>query len=593
MQTVTIPERLSAFREEMRKKEIDIMLVLTADPHHSEYLSEHDKTRVWLSGFTGSAGTLVISEKEAVLFTDGRYFIQAEHQLKGSGISLMRMRVPGVPTLEEYVAERAENARIGVDFAMLDAKSGAEYSKLWKTELVDSGDMFDIWTDRPALPNSLATWMPVEIAGESVHEKLTRIRAKMQEASADAHVLSVLDDIAWTLNIRGNDIKNTPVTISYLYVDRQTALWFVDGGKVSEELAGRLLAEGVEIREYGDFFPFLEGYRRDARILVEMAKTSLKVTAALDGCELIDGANPSYLMKCIKNETEIRGLIRAHEQDGVAVTRFMYWLKHHEGPLGEIEAEEKLEGFRKEQPEYLSPSFDTICAYGKNAAMMHYKAMPGVDAAIEKRGFLLIDSGGQYVSGTTDITRTFAMGPLSDVQRMHFTAVLRSVIRLASAHFLSGMAGKGLDVLARGPIWDLGIDYRCGTGHGVGFRLGVHEGPNSFRWHSSPLKMEETVIQPGMVTTDEPGIYLEEQYGIRTENELLCKVREENEYGTFLEFETVTYVPVDLDAVVPEQMSQEERNWLNQYHAEVYRRMLPHMADDNEKEWLKYATRAI
>lgn len=596
---MTVPERLAAFRKKMQEKAIDIMIVPTADPHHSEYLAEYYKTRVWLSGFTGSAGTLVITGDDAVLFTDGRYFIQAEQQLAGSGIALMRMRTAGVPTLEEYVEGKCrEGLRIGADFALLSQKMAREWQARWSAkgaELTDSGDLFDgLWADRPALGACQVSVMPDEIAGESVLSKLNRIREKMAEKQADAHIISMLDEIAWTLNVRGEDVANTPVVISYLIVRQSDALWFVDERKVGDEVRAALREAGVSVRPYGTVFAALSGMPY-ARFLLDPDHTTARACAALEGAGVVEAADPVVGMKCIRNAREIEGLRHCHEQDGAAVTRFMYWLKNVAdlSTLTEISASEKLASFREMQPGYTMPSFDTICAYGPNAAMMHYKASESSNASVDAKGFLLIDSGGQYVDGTTDITRTFVMGQISDRQRQHFTAVLRAVIRLASARFLSGMSGKSLDVLARGPIWDLGIDYRCGTGHGVGFRLNVHEGPNSFRWHESPSRGEEAAIEPGMVTTDEPGIYLEGEYGIRTENELLCRVRETNEYGTFLEFETITMAPVDLDGVDPAAMSADERAWLNAYHAEVRQRIMPYMQTDKEREWLTSATRSI
>ena len=597
---MTVSERLTAFRKKMQEKAIDIMIVPTADPHHSEYLPEHFKTRVWLSGFTGSAGTLTITADDAALFTDGRYFIQAEHQLMGSGIELMRMRAAGVPTLEEYIEGKCHTGiRIGFDYSLVSQQEMEKWSKRWNekgAEVVDSGDLFkELWADRPALPTAPVCILDHKIAGESVSAKLTRIREKMKEKGTTVHVISVLDEIAWTLNVRGEDVANTPVVLSYLAVRPGDALWFVDEGKVSPEVRRALSDEGVSIQPYDAIYDEVSRLAETETFLLDPSNTTARIYASLNGHTAVEEKDPVYFMKCIKNEREIEGLRHCHEQDGAAVTRFMYWLKTRADvrEMTEMEASDKLASFREMQTDYIMPSFDTICAYGPNAAMMHYKATAESNAKLEPTGFLLIDSGGQYTDGTTDITRTFVLGALSEEQRQHFTAVLRSVIRLASARFLSGMQGKSLDVLARGPIWDLGIDYRCGTGHGVGFRLNVHEGPNSFRWHESASRGEEAAIVPGMVTTDEPGIYLEGNYGIRTENELLCRERETNEYGTFLEFETITYVPVDLDGVNPEAMSMDERAWLYVYHAEVKRRIMPYMQTDDERAWLEFATRAI
>ena len=588
---MTVSERLNALRERMQEQGIAALVVPTADPHGSEYLSEHDQIRRYLSGFTGSAGTLVVHHKGAALFTDGRYFIQAQRQLAGSGIELMRMRCEGVPTLTEYLCTMPGS--VGVDFELIseaerrmfeDALSGAGL------KLCDAGALAaSVWQDRPGLPDGKAFALPERIAGRSRKEKLADIRAWMHRAGAKGHLVCVLDEIAWLLNIRGADIKNTPVVRSYLLVRDRDALWFVDPEKVPSAVQAELKEDQVELVPYEACRDTLE--KASGPILAAPAKTNAALWQALPS--VAEGENPAFLLKCIKNETEIAHLRDCHERDGAALTRLMYWLKTSEEPMTECSVQEKLLALRAEQKDFLGPSFDTICAYGENGAMMHYKATEESDARIERKGFLLIDSGGQYLDGTTDVTRTFAMGPLTQEEKKHFTAVLQAVINLASAKFLSGMAGKGLDILARGPIWRLGLDYRCGTGHGVGFLLCVHEGPNSFRWHESAARGEETVLVPGMVTTDEPGIYLEGRYGIRTENELVCIPLEKNEYGQFLGFETITYAPVDLDAVLAEELTTAQREWLNAYHETVRARLMPYMQGEKEQAWLVQATRAL
>lgn len=595
-----VTEKIAAFRARMKAENFAAVIVPTADSHASEYIADHFKTRQWLSGFTGSAGTLVVAEKEAALFVDGRYFIQAEQQIAGSGITLMRMGTAGTPTLEEYLAGLLhENDAVGVDFGVVSETFAENMRALVAGRgalLRDTGDWFnDLWTDRPPMPQAKAFILDEQYAGESVQHKVAAIRRVMDEHGAQLHVLNVLDDIAWVLNVRGGDVLNTPVVMSYLVIGQKHVNWFVDETKVDEAMRKTLADEGVNVRGYDEIIPALQGLEPDVKVMADASKLTAALMSALEKAEIIRAENPSTRMKAIKNDVELDNLRKAHVKDGVAVTRLMYWLKQNVGkiPMTEISVSDKILAFRQEQEHFISPSFNTICAYRANAAMMHYSATPETDAKIEPRDLLLIDSGGQYLEGTTDITRTFALGPVTDEQKKHFTAVLCSMLNLANAKFLHGMTGIGLDILARGPIWDMGIDYRCGTGHGVSYLMSVHEGPNSFRWYKSPTRNEDTVQEPGMVTTDEPGVYIEGSHGIRTENELVCRRLEENEYGQFLGFEIITCAPIDLDAVIPEQMSPRQRGWLNDYHAFVQKTLLPLMHDDDERAWLRHATRAI
>lgn len=594
-----ITERLDAFRAKMAQAGLNAAIVPTADSHASEYIADHFKTRQWLCGFTGSAGTLVVGRDEAALFTDGRYFIQAERQLAGSGVTLMRMGTPGVPTVEEYAGKLAAGGAVGVDYAVVSARFAKELAEKLAgsgARLQDTGDWFDaLWADRPAMPEAKAFLLGEQYAGRSAKDKLDAIRAKMREAGATMHVSNVLDDIAWTLNVRGGDVLNTPVVMSYLTVGEEDAAWFVDERKVDEPMRAALAEAGVRVHPYDEIERALAAIAPGTGVLVDRSKLTARLCTALGGARLIDGENPAFRMKAIKNEVELSGLRHAHVKDGVAVTRLMYWLKTNVGklPMTEISVSDHLLALRKEQEGFISPSFNTICAYRANAAMMHYSATPESDAVLEPRDLLLIDSGGQYLDGTTDITRTFALGEVEKEQKEHFTAVLCSMINLASAKFLYGCSGIALDILARGPIWDMGIDYRCGTGHGVGFLLSVHEGPNSFRWYKSPTRSEDTVLEAGMVTTDEPGVYIEGSHGIRTENELVCRKLENNEYGQFMGFEVITYTPIDLDAVIPEQMTAKQRAWLNAYHESVRKTLMAYMQGAEEKAWLEHATRAI
>ena len=595
-----IVDRLRAFRARMDEENMAVVIVPTADSHASEYLADHFKTRQWLSGFTGSAGTLVVGREEAALFTDGRYFIQAERQIAGTGITLMRSGTAGVPTVEQYVCSLAKAGEsCGVDFSVISSHFAADMSDMLagrEIALRDTGDWFEtLWTDRPAMPTDPVYLLEEKYTGMSVSAKLAAIREVMAKAGADMHVVNVLDDIAWTLNVRGSDVHCTPVVMSYLLIGREDAIWFVDTQKVSESVREALFSEGVYLREYGEITAALEAIEPGTSVMVDGRKLTANLCAALADTNIIQHENPAFRLKAIKNDVELDNLRAAHVKDGLAVTRLMYWLKQKAGkaPMDELSVTDRLLALRQEQEHFISTSFDTICAYRENAAMMHYKATEESSATIEAKDLLLIDSGAQYLEGTTDITRTFAMGEVDREQKEHFTAVLCGMLNLQNAKFLHGVTGIGLDILARGPMWDLGIDYRCGTGHGVGYLLSVHEGPNAFRWYKSPTRNEDTVMEAGMVTTDEPGIYIEGSHGIRIENELVCKKLEMNEYGQFMGFEAITCAPIDLDAVIPEQMTARQRGWLNAYHAFVLEKLEPLMANEDERAWLRHATRAI
>ena len=541
-----------------------------------------------------------MGREEAALFTDGRYFIQAERQIAGTGITLMRMGTAGVPTVEQYVCSLAKAGEsCGVDFSVISSHFAADMSDMLagrEIALRDTGDWFEtLWTDRPAMPTDPVYLLEEKYTGMSVSAKLAAIREVMAKAGADMHVVNVLDDIAWTLNVRGSDVHCTPVVMSYLLIGREDAIWFVDTQKVSEPVREALFSEGVYLREYGEITAALEAIEPGTSVMVDGRKMTASLCAALADTNIIQHENPAFRLKAIKNDVELDNLRAAHVKDGLAVTRLMYWLKQNAGkaPMDELSVTDRLLALRQEQEHFISTSFDTICAYRENAAMMHYKATEDSSATIEAKDLLLIDSGAQYLEGTTDITRTFAMGEVAREQKEHFTAVLCGMLNLQNAKFLHGVTGIGLDILARGPMWDLGIDYRCGTGHGVGYLLSVHEGPNAFRWYKSPTRNEDTVMEAGMVTTDEPGIYIEGSHGIRIENELVCKKLEMNEYGQFMGFEAITCAPIDLDAVIPEQMTARQRGWLNAYHAFVLEKLEPLMANEDERAWLRHATRAI
>lgn len=584
----------------MAQRGIDIYVVPTSDFHDSEYVGEHFKARKFITGFTGSAGTAVITMTEAGLWTDGRYFVQAERQLEGSTVTLYRMGEEGVPTVDEFLAEKLpENGCLGFDGRVIGGTWGRRMEKLAEKKngtIHCNEDLIDIiWEDRPALSKESAFILEEKYAGKSTAEKLAAVREAMEKEGADYHILTSLYDIAWLLNVRGGDIECVPVVLSYLVLTEKECIWFLQEEIVDEKLRAYLNENHITTRAYDAIYEYVLDIPANAKVLLSAGQVNYRIVSSLnEDITIIDKPNPTLLMKAVKNPTEVDNTRAAHVKDGVAVTKFMYWLKNNIGKtkITEISASDYLENLRKEQENFLGISFNTISAYGANAAMMHYSATPESDTELKPEGFLLVDSGGHYYEGTTDITRTFALGPITDEMRTHFTAVCRSNMNLAHAKFLYGCTGLNLDILARGPLWEMGIDYKCGTGHGVGYLLNVHEGPNGFRWRVVAERNDSGVLQEGMITTDEPGVYLEGKYGIRTENELVCHKSCKNEYGQFMEFENITYAPIDLDAIDPEQMTKREREYLNEYHAMVYKTLSPYMTEE-ENEWLKRYTRAI
>ena len=595
-----IPERLKKLREEMAQRGIDIYVVPTSDFHDSEYVGEHFKARKFITGFTGSAGTAVITMTEAGLWTDGRYFVQAERQLEGSTVTLYRMGEEGVPTVDEFLAEKLpENGCLGFDGRVIGGTWGRRMEKLAEKKngtIHCNEDLIAIiWEDRPALSKEPVFILEEKYAGKSTAEKLAAVREAMEKEGADYHILTSLYDIAWLLNVRGGDIECVSVVLSYLVLTEKECIWFLQEEIVDEKLRAYLNENHITTRSYDAIYEYVLDIPANAKVLLSAGQVNYRIVSSLnEDITIIDKPNPTLLMKAVKNQTEVDNTRAAHVKDGVAVTKFMYWLKNNIGKtkITEISASDYLENLRKEQENFLGISFNTISAYGANAAMMHYSATPESDTELKPEGFLLVDSGGHYYEGTTDITRTFALGPITDEMRTHFTAVCRSNMNLAHAKFLYGCTGLNLDILARGPLWEMGIDYKCGTGHGVGYLLNVHEGPNGFRWRVVTERNDSGVLQEGMITTDEPGVYLEGKYGIRTENELVCHKSCKNEYGQFMEFENITYAPIDLDAIDPEQMTKREREYLNEYHAMVYKTLSPYMTEE-ENEWLKRYTRAI
>lgn len=595
-----IQERLSALRSEMKKRRIDIYVVPTSDFHESEYVGAHFKARRFITGFTGSAGTAVITMTEAGLWTDGRYFVQAENQLKDSTVTLFRMGEEGVPEVDQFIKDKLpEGGCLGFDGRVINGAWGKRLQKIADEKNASmhvAEDLIDlIWADRPALPKEPLFLLEEKYTGKSTAEKIADLRAKMKDEGTDTHILTSLYDIAWLLNIRGGDIDSVPVVLSYLVLTEQDCIWFLQEEVIDGTIRSYLDVNRITVMPYDSIYEYVTKIAQDAAVLMNCATVNYRICSSLNpAVRVVDKPNPTELMKAIKNKTEVDNTRKAHIKDGVAFTKFMYWLKTNIGkiPMTEISASDYLEERRREQEHFIELSFDTICAYGENAAMMHYAATPESDAKLKPEGFLLVDSGGHYYEGTTDITRTMALGPVTDEMRLHFTTVCRSNLNLAHAKFLYGCTGQNLDILARGPLWEMGIDYKCGTGHGVGYVLNVHEGPNGIRWRVVPERHDNGVLEEGMITTDEPGVYLEGKYGIRTENELVCHKAEKNEYGQFMEFENITYAPIDLDAIDPEAMTGRERKLLNDYHKMVYHTISPYLTKE-EQEWLKTYTRAI
>ena len=594
-----IQERVAALREEMKKAGVDYYMVPTADFHNSEYVDRYFKMREYLSGFTGSNGTLVVSKEEAGLWTDGRYFIQAEKELSGTGIRLFRMLDEGVPTIQEYLKQNMkEGQTLGFDGRVVDTAFGRRLEKALAEKKVrfafdrDLGDA--VWADRPALPCHPVTVLDEAICGKTAGEKLADVRQKMEEAGADAFLLSKLDDLMWLLNIRGADVECNPVALSYAYLTKDDCFLFLQEAEVTQELKDHAAKYGVTLLPYGQVVPFLKGRKEKETVLFDVANTGYVLSRTLqEKGETVEGKNPTELMKAIKNEVELSHMEEVYRKDSAAVCKFIYWLKKNVGKrkITEVTAAQYLDGLRSQIDGYLDLSFPTISGYQENAAMMHYEAEPETCKELRPEGMLLVDSGGQYVGGTTDVTRTIVLGPVSDEIKEHFTAVAVGMLALTNARFLYGCTGRNLDILARQPMWNRNIDYKCGTGHGVGYILNVHEGPQGIRWRFTEGQ-SEAVIEAGMDVTNEPGIYIEGSHGIRTENVMVARNGVRNGDGQFMYFDTLTWAPIDLDAIDPAYMEPREIAWLNDYHAKVYEKIAP-LLDEEERAWLKEATRPL
>ena len=584
----------------MREAGIDIYLIPTSDFHESEYVGGHFKAREFMSGFTGSAGTLVVTQTQAGLWTDGRYFIQAEAQLKNSGIDLYKMGMKDVLSVEDFVIENIpEEGNLGIDGRVINSRLGIKLEERLKEKNASisyNRDIVDeIWEDRPALSCEPAFLLDIQYAGKSRKEKLEGLRKKLEEEKADVFILTCLDDIAWLFNIRGNDIPYNPVVLSYVIITKEKGYFFVNEGVLNTEIKEAFQVDQIEIMPYDAIYDFVKQFSGTDVVLLDKGKVNYAIIRNLNpDIKIIDKVNPTTLAKAVKNEVELENLRKSHLKDAVAVTKFMYWLKTKVGKeeITEITASDYLENLRREQEGFIELSFDTICAYQEHAAMMHYSASKETDVSLKPEGLLLVDSGGQYYEGTTDITRTFVLGSIEEEWKKHFTLVVKSMLNLANAKFLYGCTGLNLDILARGPLWNLGIDYRCGTGHGVGYLLNVHEAPNGFRWKHVPERNDQAILEAGMVTTDEPGVYIEGSHGIRIENELICKKAEENEYGQFMNFEMLTYVPIDLDGIDKQYLNSTDIEQINRYHQMVYEKVSPYL-NSEEREWLQTYTREI
>ena len=601
-----INQRLEDLREVMRREHLAACIFPSTDPHQSEYVADHWKGREWISGFNGSAGTAVVTLTAAALWTDSRYFLAAEEQLKGTEYQLMKLKIEGTPTVAEWIGrECGPGAEVAVD-GMVNATNAVRdlIGDLRKQGGITLRTNFDplklIWKDRPAIPENPVEIYPLEYAGEATHDKIGRIRRALREQHADGMLMAALDDIAWTLNLRGTDVHCNPVFVSYLLISSQTVTLYINKVKLPVDVLAYLKAEGVKVEDYEQVENGLKAYF-EYNILLDPDEVNYRLYEVVRSkgqqngsakTEIVEAESPVKRMKTVKNATEIAGFRSAMLKDGIAMVKFLYWLSGYIGKpeiseLTEIAIDEKLTSLRAEQPLYRDISFDTIAGYGSHAAIVHYEATPETDIPLQPKGMLLLDSGAQYLDGTTDITRTIALGPLTDLEKHIYTLVLKGHIQIELCKFPSGSSGTQIDILARKDMWREGLNYLHGTGHGVGTYLNVHEGPHQFRmeWKPAPLVA-------GMTITDEPGIYLPDRCGARTENTLLIVPYKETEFGKFLQFESLTLCPIDKSPIIREMLLQEEVDWLNDYHRHVAETLSPYLSED-EAEWLREACTAI
>ena len=592
----TINERVDRLRSWMKENGFTAFVFPSSDPHNSEYVADHWKSREWISGFSGSAGTAVVTLEHAALWTDSRYFIAAEKELDGTDFQLMKLRVEGTPSVSEWLASELstyEKAVVGLDgnvnsFAEVAAMEQELATKGNITVRTDADPMAELWTDRPVIPDNMVSLHPLEYSGESTSSKISRVRKHLLDCGADGLLVTALDEIAWVLNLRGSDVHCNPVFVSYLLISPENITLYINNVKLPEEVKAYLVSEHIDVQAYESVVEGLRLYAGKS-LLVDMSSTNYSLATAVPFEKVRSGVSPIASMKAVKNKVEQDGFRAAMLRDGVAVVKFLAWLKSavEAGGQTEISLDERLTALRAEQPKFKGISFDTIVGYEAHGAIVHYEATPETDIPVQPHGLVLIDSGAQYLDGTTDITRTIALGELTEEQRRVYTLVLKGHIQLDRCRFPAGACGSQIDALARAPMWREGYNYLHGTGHGVGSYLNVHEGPHQIRmeWRPAPL-------QAGMTVTNEPGIYLEGKFGVRIENTLLIVPAESTAFGDFLKFETLTLAPIDMAPIVLEMLSTEEREWLNTYHRRVYESLSPHLTE-GEKEWLRVATLPI
>ena len=596
MKTNEIPERLSALRKFMEEKQLDAFIIPSTDAHVSEYPPKHWESRKWISGFTGSAGTAVVTKELAGVWTDSRYFLQAADELTDTGFELFKMGQADTPDMTEWiVAQVGQDGTVGIDglvYAASDALALLNKLQTKNIQLESSFDPFsEIYKDRPEIPKNKAFILPEEIAGESVKSKINRINSELKKVDANGIIIVTLDAVAWTFNLRGNDVDYNPVTVAYGYVSENETILFIDPEKMTDEAANAYAEQGVTLRDYQDIFDYVANLPENSTVCITGSKINYKLRQTIpSSCRVVDLPSPVDLMKSVKNETELNGFRNAMIKDGVALVKFYMWLEQAvpAGEVNEVTVAEKLLEYRSQQDLFVGESFGTIAGYGRNGAVIHYHAIPETCLQVEPLGLLLIDSGGQYKNGTTDITRTVAVGELTKQMKADYTRVLKGHIALASAIFPEGTRGSQLDILARKSLWENGLTYWHGTGHGIGHFLNVHEGPQNIRLEENPTK-----LQPGMVTSNEPGLYRANQYGIRIENLIVTQeYQKTEEFGTFYNFETITLCPIDTTPIAKKLLTKREIKWLNKYHKMVYSKLKNHLSKE-EKAWLKSKTKSI
>lgn len=590
-----IKERLMKLREEMNKEGMQAYIIPTSDFHETEYVSEYFAARKYMSGFTGSAGVLVVLLDKAGLWTDGRYFIQAANQLAGSGIDLMKQGQEDTPSIEEYIVTNlTQGSVVGFDGRVMNVNDANKYKQAFMMhdiKMVTDKDLVGrIWDDRPALPCTETFHYDEKYAGKSISEKLTQVREAMKGYNCRSHIVTKIDEIAWLYNLRAHDVPHFPVALAYTIIKENDAMIYIDASRLDEESKTLFAQNHIQVKDYEAIYEDVKTL--EGPVLVDGNFVNSKIVYSLN-TEIVYAQDPIVLLKAMKNETELANTRNAHIKDGVACTKFMYWLMQNvNNGISEMSAQEKLQELRKEQADYLEDSFNTICAYKEHAAMMHYSSNEETNVELKPEGMLLVDSGGQYLDGTTDITRTFVLGSITEEEKKWFTLALKGHIRLEKANFLYGCRGLNLDILARGPLWDLDMDYQCGTGHGVGHLSNVHEAPNGFRWKIVPERNDSCVLEEGMITSNEPGVYVEGEFGIRHENEMVVVKGNKNFYGQFMHFETLTFVPFDRKGIDKSLLSEDELAWLNDYHASIYEKISPFLTNE-EAEWLKEACRPL